>query len=402
MMEKSNIGNNKRKYFRKPSMLMLFVVAHLVHHLLTALQIPMLPFIRDEFGLDYTTAGFMISAFTLSYGISQIPAGRIADNLGRELLVAIGIVGVAISGFFIGISNDFISIIIFFVLMGITGGAYHPAALPLLTAAVKPEKQGQALGLHMIGGASSYFLAPLFAVAIATAFGWRSSFIWLSFPTIVFGIIFYRYLKQNKIKTEKIKTIPDSQTKITVNPGRVRRLTFFIILSSFAQAVSFAAIAFIPLYVVDHFGGSEKSAAVIISLFYSAGLWASFVGGYLSDRFGEIRVTLIVCFFTAPAIYFLNIVPYGLGFGALLVIIGGLNYMRFVITESYIINQTTDKNRSTIIGIFYFGSMEGGGAAAPLLGYSIDKIGFNMTFTFTAISILVITIICAMFLLKKN
>ena len=35
------------------------MLAHLSHHLVTALPVPLLPFIRDEFALDYTRAGLV-------------------------------------------------------------------------------------------------------------------------------------------------------------------------------------------------------------------------------------------------------------------------------------------------------------------------------------------------------
>lgn len=58
----------------------LFVLAHFVHHLLTALPIPLLPMIRSDFSLDYTKSGLVISAFNLSYGIGQLPAAWLADR----------------------------------------------------------------------------------------------------------------------------------------------------------------------------------------------------------------------------------------------------------------------------------------------------------------------------------
>ena len=81
--------------------------------------------------------------------------------------------------------------VVFFVLLGLLGGGYHPASAPLISALVEPKNRGRALGLHQIGGAASYFLAPLIAIAIATNLGWRCSFIVLAIPTIVFGIVFY-------------------------------------------------------------------------------------------------------------------------------------------------------------------------------------------------------------------
>ncbi|MCK4353951.1 MAG: MFS transporter, partial [Dehalococcoidia bacterium] len=79
-------------------MVPLFVLAHFAHHLVIALPIPLLPFIRDEFALDYTQAGVVMMAFNLAYGISQLPSGWLADRIGPRILLTIGTVGVALAG----------------------------------------------------------------------------------------------------------------------------------------------------------------------------------------------------------------------------------------------------------------------------------------------------------------
>ncbi|GAI49601.1 unnamed protein product, partial [marine sediment metagenome] len=66
------------------------------------------------------------------------------------------------------------------------------------------------------------------------------------------------------------------------------------------------------------FGIGREVAAALIAVIYFAGLWASPLGGHLSDRLGRVPVLLTVCFMTGPVIYLLNLVPYGLGFGAML------------------------------------------------------------------------------------
>ena len=98
-------------------MLPFFVLAHGAHHLITALPAPLLPFIRNEFNLDYTQAALVITAFTLSYGFSQLPAGWLADRLGARVLIAVGICGVALMGLLVSFSNSYILMLIFLALM---------------------------------------------------------------------------------------------------------------------------------------------------------------------------------------------------------------------------------------------------------------------------------------------
>ncbi|MCL0057049.1 MFS transporter, partial [Dehalococcoidia bacterium] len=390
----------KKFRFRSPfsGLVPLFAMAHFGHHLLTALPVPLLPLIRDEFALDYTQAGWVISAFSLSYGIGQLPAGWLADRIGSRILITVGICGVAVAGLLVGLSQTYAMMMIFFGLMGIMGGGYHPASPPLISASVEPKNRGRALGLHMIGGSSSFFLAPLIGAAIATTWGWRGSFIALAAPTIAFGAVFYVLLGRQMAGKKSGQALTGGHDDAPFTPGRLRHMVSFIVLSTFTQAVLLSVISFIPLFLVDQFGVSRETAAALIAVIYSAGLWASPLGGHLSDRVGRVPVILAVCLLAGPAVYLLNLVPYGLGTGALLLAIGMIIYVRMPVSEAYIVSQTSGRNRSTILGIYYFSSMEGGGLLTPVMGSLIDRLGFHPGFTIAGAAILVVTLICSIWL----
>jgi len=376
----------------------LFVLAHFAHHLLTALPVPLLPFIRDDFALDYTQSALVVSAFTLSYGIGQLPAGRLADRIGPRMLITIGISGVALAGLLVGLSQSYMMMLVFLVLMGLLGGGYHPAASPAISASVEPENRGRALGLHMIGGSASYFLSPVIAAAIAAIWGWRSPFIGLAIPAIGLGILFYVLLgRRVAIKEAEHGTISNHKQTASIS-GRLRRLAPFLTLSTFTQALIISIISFIPLFLVDHLGISKEMAAASIALIYSSGLWAGILGGYLSDHLGRIPVILVTCLVAGPVIYLLNLVSPGWSTAALLIIIGMIMYVRAPVSEAYIIDQTSERNRSTILGIYYFSSMEGGGVLTPAIGYLVDHFGFYTSFTIAAIALFVVTLVCAIWL----
>jgi len=377
------------------------VLAHFGHHLLTALPVPLLPLIRDDFALDYTQSGLVVMAFSLAYGIGQLPAGWLADRIGPRILITIGISGVALAGLLVGLSQTYIMMIVFLVVMGIAGGGYHPSAAPLVSASVEPKNRGRALGFHLIGGSGSFFVVPFIAAAIAAAWGWRGSFIGLAVPTAVFGIIFYVLLGR-RIDTSKARqVITDHRDETPSPPGRLRRLVVFMFLSIFTQAVAFSTIAFVTLFMVDHFGVGEEAAAYFLAVIYFAGLWAGPLGGYLSDRLGRVPIMLVTCLITGPVIYLLNLVPYGpngLGIGALLLIFGIVMYIRMPVSEAYIIGQTSERHRSTVLGIYYFAAMETGGILAPVMGSLIDQFGFDYSFNIAAIAVVAVTLTCSVFL----
>ncbi|MFC2016485.1 MFS transporter [Chloroflexota bacterium] len=378
------------------------MVAHFGHHLLGALLVPLLPFIRDDLALDYAQAGWVVSAFMVSYGFGQLPGGWLADRIGSRTVITVGISGVALSGFLVGLSPTYIIMTIFLVLLGVTGGGYHPASIPVISALVDSGKLGRALGLHQLGGAASHFLAPLIAVGIATVLGWRGSFIGTAIPIFIFGIVFYVLLGMWGYAKETGQGISEGYIETPSTPGHLGRLVAFLIVSIVGQILIVAIISFIPLFLVDHFGVSEEVAAVLLALTYSAGFWAGPLGGYLSDRLGTVPVMLVVTLMTGPVIYLLNHVTYGLGIGALLILIGMSLDSRMPVSEAYITSQTSERNRSTVLGIYYFGSRGGPGVITPVLGYLIDRLGFYTSFTIMSAALVAVTLICSVFLWNRR
>jgi MFS family permease len=378
-------------------LLPVFVLAHFSHHLLIALLVPLMPLIRDEFALDYTKSGLLFSVFIMSYGISQLPAGWLADRFGARILITVGICGVALAGLLVGLSQTYTMMLGFLALMGVLGGGYHPASPPLISASVEPKNRGRALGIHLIGGSSSFFLAPLIAAVIAVALGWRAPFIILAVPTIAFGIIFYVLLGR---LTEKRKGKHRSMSSPDHPSSRKRphRLVPFIILATFTAAVLFSTVSFIPLFLVDNFGVAEEAAAAFIAIIYFAGLLASPLGGYLSDRFGRVSVLLAASVIAGPVIYLLNIVPFGFGIGAILFIIGAILYVPQPASEAYIIGQVSHRRHSSILGIYFSGGLMGAGVITPLLGYFIDHVGFLTSFTIVGVALVVVSLTCSIWL----
>ena len=373
----------------------LFVLAHLSHHLVTALPVPLLPYIRDEFALDYTRAGFIISAFGVVYGVCQLPAGWLADRFGPRILLTVGIVGVGATGILVGISPNYLVLLAALVLMGILGGGYHPASTTMISSVVEPGKRGQALGFHLVGGSFSYFLAPLIAAGLASVLGWRGPFIAMAIPSIGIGIILHIILRKRMPTRETVTRDTSVETETPSAAGNMRRVITVIILTSFTMALVMSIISFIPLFLVDTFGTGKETAAASISLVYFMGLWAGPFGGYLSDRFGRVAIIITVCVMAGIVTYLLNIAPYGFGTAVVLAAIGILMYINTTSAQAFIADQTSARNRSTMLGFYFFGNMEGTGVLTPVLGYLIDHLGFHTSFTISSTAILATIIVCS-------
>ncbi len=379
----------------------LFVLAHFAHHLMMALLSPLLPFIRDDFVLSYTQIGGLLFAYNISYGLSQLPAGWAADRFGPRIMLTAGVVGVALAGLLIGLSPNYVFLLLCLVILGLMGGGYHPAASPLVSASVKPERRGIALGVHQIGGTGSFFLAPLVAAGIAGALGWRGSFLAISIPAIAFGIAFYIILGRRGYKVAAPKKAADASAARPSESGDLRRLVAFIAVGIASMVLVYSTLQFVPLYAVDVLGASKEIGAITLSVAYAGGLWGGPLGGYLSDRLGRIPVIIAVGLVAGPAIYLLNYVSLGFGLYAVLLLMGTAMHVGMPVVESYIISHVSPQKRSTVLGIYYMGS-RGGPAITLLIGYLIDTYQFHMTLSWVALVMVAVSLVCAVMLWGKR
>ena len=358
----------------------------------------MQPFIQDEFKLNNTQLGGITSAFSLSSGLAQLPAGFLADRLGPTILITIGVVGVGIGGLLVGLSHTYVMLLVFMVFMGLMAGGYHPASTPLISLSVPSNQRGRALGLHLIGGNSSFFLAPLIAGAIASNWGWRGAYLTLAIPTILLGIGFFIYLNKRygKAHVEAMK-----RRQIEEKPpqaGYKRRLIAFLSMMVIGGGAGASVNAFLSVYMKNQLGASNEVASMAMSIVFSSGLWAGPMGGYIADRVGSIKVIIVTGILGGLMLFALKEVHLGWGLWITLWVMGVIQAMRFPVTEVFIMSQSPAKRRSTIYGVYYSTMQYTGAIFAPIMGKFIDKYGYHTMFTFSAYAVTAVAVITSFFI----
>jgi len=368
-----------------------------------ALQQPLFPSMRDYFQIEtYTKASTIPMAFALASATGQLPAGWFADRYGPIPLIMIGTLGVAVAGVFVGLSANFVMLIIFLMVMGFLSGGYHPAATPLISASVDPKQRGRALGFHLVGGNAAFFVAPIIAAAIVGAFGeqsgWRYSYIILAIPTVVFAMIFYIYLVRrggkSHVATVKQKITEESPPQ----PGYKRRLIAFLTMMILGGGIGMSIIPFLTLYMTDELGASNAMAGGLMAVVFSSGLWAGPVGGFISDKIGSVKVIIATGLVSGVLIYAFKLVELGPSLYFVLFLQGLNMALRMPVTEVFIMTQAPAKHRSKIFGIYY-STMQYTGAIFVLPGgYMLERFGFDKMFTWAAIGVTIVAIITAFFI----
>lgn len=392
--------NRFKAYLKElfPGLVPLFLLAHFMHHVPGFIIQPVLPSIQDRFKLDYFSIGGLMAAYNLAYGASQLPAGWLGDRIAPRILITAGVAGVAFFGLLAGLAPTYLMLVFALLLMGIFGGGYHPSAAPVLSDTTPVEKRGRVLGIHQIGGTAANFLTPLFVTIIAVFASWRGSFIVLSIPIFAYGIYLYYLLKRRRLG-DRPHPVETESFSIRINPrGYLRRIVAFVAMGTAVQVFIFSVLSFIPLLVVREYGGSEQLGAALLALGHLGGLWSGPIGGHISDRIGKVPVMLTISLAAGPIIYLLSLGTYWWLLPILLLLMGTVRYVAMPVAEAYVISNTSQHNRSTALGIYYFIAQGGAGFVSPVIGKLIDQYSFSVAFASIGAGLFVVVLVCSLFL----
>jgi MFS transporter, FSR family, fosmidomycin resistance protein len=375
-----------------------FGYTHGSHDMVTGLLAGLLPVVRDSMGLNYLQTGLLISAYTITSGISQFFGGWLADKFTRQKIIAIGMGGVGLSAIAIGFSTTYSIMMGILVVMGIFSGGYHPSATPMFTSYFEKSRYGRVIAIHMLGGSIGFSSAPVLGGIIAGTLGWRYAFLLLPIPVLIATfLILFKFKERKRLDIDEesnleikllkpdIINVKTKQTNKILQIGHaLRPIAPFTILAVLFQFMAGSAMAFIAIYLVDKHGVTSVHAAMWLGIVRGGGIVGSLLGGWLSDRWGRKNALAMVLIFTGPILFLATRLPFGVGLIAVLLIFGLLMNMRQATMQPLLVSYTPPALMATVFG-FYFGlSMEGSSLIQPVAGHFMDIVGINSVFNFIA------------------
>ena len=353
-----------------------FTAAHFAHPVTNSLLTPLLPLIRDGFGLSYAESGLAVSAYSISLGLSNAPIGALADRIGSRPVIVVGLLLTAALSVALAAAGAYWQLLVLLVLLGLVAGSYHAPAAALIARAFPPQVRGAAIGLHITGGHLSLFLTPLAAGLLVASTGtWRTSYLWLAVAPLLTALPIWRLAPRG-----------EEQRRSVAGPGVLRslidvvRLVGPLVSLSILFQLFYAAIqAFMALYLVDARGLPVALAAIYTGAPQLIGVLGAPIGGSLSDRLGRRAVILTGLVLLGPALFGLTIVPdvllplplFGIGLASAL---------RQTVTEVLVMDSAPPQRRAMIMGSYYMLFQQIGGVGAPLLGVLSELFGIGASF----------------------
>ncbi|NKX52917.1 MFS transporter, partial [Arthrobacter deserti] len=109
---------------------------------------PLFPSMMKDLGLNYQDLGNIIGALGLAWGASALVMGGLSDRLGRRKVLVGSIIMFSACSLLTGLAGGLMSLIMIRVVMGITEGAFSPAAVAAAAGASRPQRRGLDMGIQ--------------------------------------------------------------------------------------------------------------------------------------------------------------------------------------------------------------------------------------------------------------
>ena len=192
-----------------PVILALLCVAQFVVVLDATIVAVALPAMQADLGLSTTALGWVITAYTLTFGGCLLAAGRLADRTGRRRAFVAGLVLFALASLACGLAPSGGALLAARALQGLGAALVAPAALALLTA-TRPAGRARARALGWWtaaaagGGASGWVLGGL----LSGLLDWRWVFL-VNVPVCALGAVAaLRVLPEQRVPSPARPTSP--------------------------------------------------------------------------------------------------------------------------------------------------------------------------------------------------
>lgn len=276
------------KRFALAMLTAVYALNFIDRQILVILQEP----IKAEMGLSDAQLGLLSGfAFAVIYVTAGIPIAYWADRGNRRNVISLAVAVWSGMTAISGLAQNYSQLLLARIGVGLGEAGGSPPAHSMISDYYPPQKRATALSIYSSGIYIGILLGFLFGGVIAESFGWRTAFMVVGIPGVLFAVVLRFTLK------EPLRGRWEAQSSTGEKPGfkqtlallRDRPSFWYLALgSAFISYVSYGNGNFMPSFLIRNHGLSLAEVGVVLALVSGlSGAIGTFLGGYLADRYGH-------------------------------------------------------------------------------------------------------------------
>ncbi|WP_234790927.1 MFS transporter [Mycolicibacterium wolinskyi] len=259
-----------------------------------------LPFMTEDFHLTPTEKGLILSAFSWSYALMQIPAGRLIDRFGERVMFGASVLVWSLFTGATGVVNSFGALLGLRLGLGVGEAGAYPAAAKTVSHWFPLRLRSRATSVYDSGARiGSAAATPLIALIIGL-WGWRAAFLFAGALGVLWAIGWWAWYRRPEVMSgvneaelaiihESHKEQAATNLDPTAKPMRLvelfrRRTVWGMMLGFFC--LNFMITFFLtwfPSYLVEERGFDLLKLGVFGMIPPLAAILGSWIGGFVGD-----------------------------------------------------------------------------------------------------------------------
>jgi predicted MFS family arabinose efflux permease len=360
---------------------------------------PLLPAISKDFGVAAASAGILITAYMIPFGIFQLVFGPLADRFGKKQVITLAMILFTIGTGLCAIGNSLGNLALYRVLAGIFAASVMPVSLALIGDLVPMQERQAAIGSFMGISFLGQGLSMAIGGAMAYVISWRGAFVLYAILAILSVVLLLTAGK----KIPSLKN-PQSEflapySKLLTN--KVSLFTYIIVI--FEGFLILGSFSYIGAFVSDVYHYNFLQIGLIATCFGIMTVIGGRLSGRLANKIGKKR-TLIAGLILATLA---DLILYSTGdiLGMLIIAVALLG-SGFIFAHSTLLTVATEfaqKSRGIAMSLVAACFMGGGGIGTAIGSRLITNLGFSYLYLFYGLAFIILVLAAFLMIqIKEN
>jgi FSR family fosmidomycin resistance protein-like MFS transporter len=354
--------------------------AHATSHFFHLVIPSLFPWLMADFGLTFTAAGALTTAFFVVSGVGQALAGFAVDRYGAHRVLWAGLGLFALAAIVLAAAQGYAALLLAAILAGAGNAVFHPADFTVLNRSVSAGRLAPAFSAHGLAGNLGWAAAPVCMTGIAALAGWRSAALAAGAVAIV--------ALASLVVLRAIIAAPatGAGSDAAQAPARESRFAFlgvgavWMCFAFFvASTVSFGALQNFGPSVLKNVYGLPLTAGASALTFYLLGAAAGIAaGGLLAARY-QAHERVVAGLLVAAAVLALILALGGVPQGGVILLMAGIGFCtgtaspsRDLLVRSAAMRRFGQRSFGRVYGFVYSGFDVGLSTAPILFGRFMD------------------------------
>jgi MFS family permease len=342
--------------FRNNETFFLLCVQVFTLHLGQNLITPILPLYAEQFAIGTTLVGFLIAIQGVARIFTNLPAGRLADRIGANRLLAAAALIATASALVGGLAPSYNVLLVSRLMQGVAGAISQTAGLTYAANISGPEKRGRYLSMYQGSFLLGNSVGPVVGGYTAQFLGYRAPF--FIFAALALLVAIWMWVR---LPNPRVQNVSNPAKEPKTQPG------FLILMRSMFRKPGVILVSLIGLSAAYTRAGSRNMAlpllgagiglsegtiGLMLTIVFIATVIVVFLAGTLSDRIGPKRIITPSWIILALGMVILALAPGYWVFMAGAIVFGMASGLSTPVPIAYISKSVDDDSQGMALGLY--------------------------------------------------